>query len=61
MQLMPTAIERQVKAHNAEELRALNIMTCMECGSCAFVCPANRPLVQSMRLGKAIVRASSGK
>ncbi len=61
MHLMPTAIERQVKAHNAEELNTLNIMTCMECGSCAFVCPANRPLVQSMRLGKAIVRASSGK
>ena len=61
MHLMPTAIERQVKARNAEELNALNIMTCMECGSCAFVCPANRPLVQSMRLGKAIVRASSGK
>ncbi|MBQ9082648.1 MAG: electron transport complex subunit RsxC [Clostridia bacterium] len=61
MQLMPTAIERQVKAHNADELKALNVMTCMECGSCAFVCPANRPLVQSMRLGKAIVRASSEK
>ncbi len=61
MQLMPTAIERQVKAANAEELKTLNIMTCMECGSCAFVCPANRPLVQSMRLGKSIVRAASGK
>lgn len=61
MQLMPTAIERQVQAKNAAELNALNIMTCMECGSCAFVCPANRPLVQSMRLGKAIVRAASAK
>lgn len=61
MQLMPTAIERQVKAGNVAELNALNIMTCMECGSCAFVCPANRPLVQTMRLGKAMVRASAGK
>lgn len=61
MQLMPTAIERQVKAGNVAELNALNIMTCMECGSCAFVCPASRPLVQTMRLGKAMVRASAGK
>jgi len=27
----------------------------MECGSCSFTCPANRPLLDYIRLGKASV------
>ena len=59
MNLMPTLIERQATLKNAGELKALGVMTCMECGSCAFNCPAHRQLVQSMRLGKAIVKQSA--
>jgi electron transport complex protein RnfC len=28
------------------------IMDCIECGSCSFTCPANRPLLDYIRLGK---------
>ena len=59
MNLMPTLIERQTAVKNAGELKALGVMTCMECGCCAFNCPASRQLVQSMRLGKAIVKQST--
>ena len=31
------------------------IMDCVECGSCSFVCPANRPLLDYIRFGKAKV------
>jgi electron transport complex protein RnfC len=31
------------------------IMDCMECGSCSFICPANRPLLDYIRLGKSNV------
>jgi len=31
------------------------ILDCMECGSCSFSCPANRPLLDYIRLGKAEV------
>ena len=61
MNLMPTSIAHMVKIKNVEELQALNVMTCMECGSCAYVCPARLQLVQSMRLGKGMVRAASAK
>ena len=61
MKLMPTSIAHMVKIKNVEELQALNVMTCMECGSCAYVCPARLQLVQSMRLGKGMVRAASAK
>lgn len=31
------------------------IMDCMECGSCSFTCPAKRPLLDYIRLGKSSV------
>jgi electron transport complex protein RnfC len=31
------------------------ITDCMECGSCAYTCPANRPLLDYIRLGKSTV------
>lgn len=37
----------------AEKYGAMN---CIECGSCAYVCPAHRPLVQSIRLAKKKIR-----
>jgi len=37
-------------------LRDLQVMQCMECGSCSFVCPAHRPLAFMNKLGKAMVK-----
>ena len=31
-------------------------MNCMECGSCAYVCPAHRRITASIREGKAVYR-----
>lgn len=31
------------------------ITDCMECGSCSYICPAGRPLLDYIRLGKSIV------
>ena len=39
----------------------MNVMTCMECGSCAFACPSGRPLVQYMRLGKQILKEGGNR
>ena len=58
MKLMPTLLERYSLEKNAEELNKLGIMNCMECGCCAYNCPAKRPLVQAIRVGKAVVRNS---
>lgn len=30
-------------------------MTCIECGSCQYICPSNRPLLDYIRLGKSVV------
>ena len=40
----------------AERLTTAKINLCIECGSCSFVCPAGRPLVETNRLAKADLR-----
>lgn len=50
--LMPRAVEVAVKNQNVESLRKLKVNLCMECGCCAFTCPAKRDLVTANRLGK---------
>ncbi len=52
LNLMPAAIENAYKLDKPEELKKLKVNLCMECGCCAFVCPAKRPLVQVNKLAK---------
>lgn len=56
MLLSPLMLERAVARGDREALTRYDVMSCMECGCCAFSCPASRPLVQAMRLGKALLR-----
>jgi len=56
MGLMPTMIMKNVKHKRYNVAAQYNIMDCYECGSCAYSCPANIPLVQYIRLGKQKIR-----
>lgn len=56
MCLSPLMLERASKAADRQMLEQYHVMTCMECGSCAYACPALRPLVQAIRVGKALLR-----
>ena len=55
------SISRAYDNGNTEELESLNVNACMECGCCSFVCPANRPLVQTNKLGKVFLREEQAK
>lgn len=61
MSLVPTKIVRDTKVRDADALEKDGVMVCMECGSCAYSCPAKKPLVQHMRLGKAVIREAGAK
>ncbi len=61
MNLMPTELDRSSRELDVDALRAYHVMDCIECGSCTYVCPAKRFLVQSIRNGKAAVRMADGK
>lgn len=50
--LLMTLAERRM----CELIEDCNIGDCMECGSCSYICPANRPLLDYIRLGKARLR-----
>ena len=39
----------------------IDILTCMECGACVFVCPARRLIVQRHKLAKQELRAYQAK
>ena len=56
MRLMPMFIERAVDAEDAVEAKKLHALSCLECGCCAYVCPACRPLVTSMRRAKKLIK-----
>ena len=59
--LAPAAIMAAYKKKDTELLRKLSVGTCMECGCCSFNCPANRPLVQTNKLAKALLREEKAK
>jgi electron transport complex protein RnfC len=52
MGLQPNEIGIYVEAGKAGDTAPFGLFECFECGCCAFVCPAKRPLVQFIRLAK---------
>lgn len=59
--LRSTDIGVAYSAKDGEALKKLNALVCMECGCCAYVCPAKRPLVQTNRLAKGVLREHLAK
>jgi len=54
MELKPLHFAKQVMDPAA--LKALNIMDCMECRCCEYICSSKIPLVSLIKIGKAAVR-----
>jgi electron transport complex protein RnfC len=52
MGLEPKEIGIYVEANRAEDTAQFGVFDCFECGSCSYICPAKRPLVQFVRLAK---------
>lgn len=52
MGLEPKEIAIHVEAGRPEDTKQFGVFECFECGCCAYVCPAKRPLVQFIRLAK---------
>ena len=61
MKLQPLYMYRYQKSGDVKQLERLNILDCIECGSCAFTCPGKLPLVERFRKGKQMVREANAK
>ena len=59
--LNPSQLGSLARNGRYEEMLKLNIMDCMECGSCSYVCPSNIPLVQRFRVSKGLLRVKQQK
>lgn len=56
LRLDPREIALAYKKNVPEDLEKLHVDLCMECGCCSYICPAHRPLVQTNKLAKAVLR-----
>lgn len=56
--LLPLLIHKFSLREEFEKAQAYNIMDCIECGSCSYICPSKRPLVEAIRFGKRQIRAA---
>lgn len=59
--LLPTGYADAYERKDVQALNDLQVMQCMECGSCSYVCPARRPLAFMNKLGKAMVKEAGSK
>ncbi len=57
MGLEPFLMSKLAMLGRFDDLRAENVMDCIECGCCSFTCPSARPLLDFIRVGKARVGA----
>ena len=53
MRLVPSELSQLLEAEDYRGAEDLNVLDCIECGCCSWSCPAHRPLVQHLRIGKA--------
>ena len=57
MGLIPSKLGAFIERDMFDKIDAYNVNDCMECGCCVYVCPAKRPMVQWIRVGKAVLRS----
>lgn len=55
MGLEPYLLATASALHDWEKVEATGVTSCIECGSCQFTCPAHRPMLDNIRLGKSTV------
>lgn len=55
MGLEPYLLAKLSEVKNWERAEHEDIVSCIECGSCQFTCPAHRPLLDNIRQGKGTV------
>lgn len=65
MGLEPYLLATASALHDWEKVEASGVTSCIECGSCQFTCPAHRPMLDNIRLGKStvmgLIRARNAK
>jgi len=61
MDILPATISQAVENERFDLAAKLNVLACIECGSCSYVCPSHRPLNQHFKRAKAEILAARRK
>ena len=61
MHLMPVMMYKTLFTGDVEEMKAVHLMDCIECGCCSYTCPACIPLVLGFRSAKHVIRDAAAK
>lgn len=59
--MIPCFVAEAIEVNDLALAEKYGIMDCRECGSCTFVCPARRPIVQDVKTAKAKIMAAKKK
>jgi electron transport complex protein RnfC len=59
--LSPALLAVAIESKDFGEAEKIGLLDCIECGTCSFVCPTHRQLVQRFRIGKQILRTIKQK
>lgn len=59
--IMPVNISNYALLDKFDQAEAADALDCIECGACSFICPAKRPLVDSIRVAKREILAKRRK
>ena len=52
MHLMPVLMYQATQDGAVDGMKSVNLLDCIECGCCAYTCPARLPLTHAFRMGK---------
>lgn len=56
MGLEPYMLATLSRLNEAQRAKSLGAMNCIECGSCSYVCPSSRPILDYIKLGKRTIK-----
>ena len=59
MKRMRVVMYKSLYSGSIEEMKDVHMMDCIECGSCAYNCPASVPLVLAFRTAKHYIRQAA--
>lgn len=59
--LLPSDFSIMIQAGRFDDAKAINLLDCIECGICTYICPARRPIVQWIKLAKMELRKQPAK
>lgn len=61
MGLLPLELGKLAEQKRYDDAESLFVLDCIECGSCAYICPSRRPLVHLIRVAKAEINKKRRK